>query len=164
MTSQETIYKTATLVTFLSCYLTPKLSSSLFSSLASNGSCGSSLQWRRQSSLLLPFSEEGKSHFLQTAPSVLYYCHHSLCALNNVRPPWQKHYRVCCSLPFNGCGSGAGGGPDKAVGICQTRTLPAVSAPELAVPELKLAVAALNEDPPRYESGIIRLEVLEKMY
>ncbi|XP_072977954.1 isochorismate synthase 2, chloroplastic-like [Typha angustifolia] len=60
-----------------------------------------------------------------------------------------------CSLSMNGCG-----GSDRApVGIHETRTLPEVAAPESAVPQLKSAIAALNADPPRCDSGIIRLEV-----
>lgn len=59
---------------------------------------------------------------------------------------------------MNGCGGA--GGSDKAVGICETRTLASVSAPELAVPQLKLAVSVLEANPPQSDSGIIRLQVI----
>lgn len=72
----------------------------------------------------------------------------------------QKYYRPCCSLSMNGCVSGGGVSDKRVVGVSQTRTLPAVAMPESAVSELKLAVAALREDPPCSESGIIRLEVI----
>ncbi|URE28041.1 chorismate binding enzyme [Musa troglodytarum] len=68
----------------------------------------------------------------------------------------QHRYRSCW-LSMNGCGGA--GGSDKAVGVCETRTLASVSAPELAVPQLKLAVSALEANPPRSGSGIIRLQV-----
>lgn len=68
----------------------------------------------------------------------------------------QHRYRSCW-LSMNGCGGA--GGSDKAVGICETRTLASVSAPELAVPQLKLAVSVLEANPPQSDSGIIRLQV-----
>lgn len=48
---------------------------------------------------------------------------------------------------------------ERHVGVCHTRTLPPVSAPESAMSELRSAVAALAADPPESSSGIIRLEV-----
>ncbi|KAK1305864.1 hypothetical protein QJS10_CPA10g00591 [Acorus calamus] len=60
-----------------------------------------------------------------------------------------------CSLSMNGCG----GDPDAPVGVCQTRTLPGVLDSESAIGELKSAVLGLKSDPPRFGSGIIRLEV-----
>ncbi|KAG1346301.1 putative Isochorismate synthase 2, chloroplastic [Cocos nucifera] len=58
---------------------------------------------------------------------------------------------------MNGCGRGGAAVP---VGICETRTLPAVSAPESAVSELKSAISAMvDADPPPSTSGIIRLQV-----
>ncbi|KAJ6813813.1 isochorismate synthase 2, chloroplastic-like [Iris pallida] len=66
----------------------------------------------------------------------------------------RRRYKPC-SVSMNGCGSGS----DKAVGIRETRTLPSVSAPQAAVLELKSAISTLSADPPRVDSGIIRLEV-----
>ncbi|KAJ0971303.1 hypothetical protein J5N97_019262 [Dioscorea zingiberensis] len=61
-----------------------------------------------------------------------------------------------CSLSMNGCNAA----PERALGMCETRTLPAVSAPETALSELQTAVFSLKaEPPPRSPSGIIRLEV-----
>ncbi|CAA7408824.1 unnamed protein product [Spirodela intermedia] len=57
---------------------------------------------------------------------------------------------------MNGC---EGQQEERHVGVCHTRTLPAVSAPESAVSELRSAVAALAADAPEFSSGIIRLEV-----
>ncbi|CAL9751119.1 unnamed protein product [Musa acuminata subsp. burmannicoides] len=68
----------------------------------------------------------------------------------------QHRYRSCW-LSMNGCGGA--GGSDKAVGICETRTLASVSAPSWAVPQLKLAVSVLEANPPQSDSGIIRLQV-----
>ncbi|XP_020087620.1 isochorismate synthase 2, chloroplastic-like isoform X2 [Ananas comosus] len=62
-----------------------------------------------------------------------------------------------CSLSMNGCGGG--GGEQAPLAICETRTLPAVSTAESAAAQLGSAVAALNADPPRCRSGIIRVEV-----
>ncbi|XP_073107065.1 isochorismate synthase 2, chloroplastic isoform X2 [Elaeis guineensis] len=68
----------------------------------------------------------------------------------------EQRYRPC-SLSMNGCRREGVAVP---VGICETRTLPAVSAPESAVSELKSAISALvDADPPPSTSGIIRLQV-----
>ncbi|MQL90764.1 hypothetical protein Taro_023365 [Colocasia esculenta] len=59
----------------------------------------------------------------------------------------------CCHLSMNGCN----GDPDRQLGVCQTRTLPAAPAPDSAMSQLRSAVSALC--PPESSSGIIRLEV-----
>ncbi|KAG8049607.1 hypothetical protein GUJ93_ZPchr0009g1582 [Zizania palustris] len=63
--------------------------------------------------------------------------------------------RPSCSLPMNGCAAGDRG----AVGVRETRALPAAQAPRDAVGQLRAAVAALEDDPPASPSGIIRIEV-----
>ncbi|XP_058105300.1 isochorismate synthase, chloroplastic-like isoform X2 [Magnolia sinica] len=63
-------------------------------------------------------------------------------------------FRFRC-LSMNGCG----GDPESAVGVCETRTLPAVYTPEMALNQLTSAVLALKSKPPCFSSGIIRLEV-----
>ncbi|KAH0448039.1 hypothetical protein IEQ34_021839 [Dendrobium chrysotoxum] len=68
---------------------------------------------------------------------------------------WQG-YRPC-SLYMNGNGGTIS--VDQPVIIHETRTLPAVAVAESAVSQLKLAISALRADPPRTNSGIIRLEV-----
>ncbi|KQJ89950.1 isochorismate synthase 1, chloroplastic isoform X2 [Brachypodium distachyon] len=65
--------------------------------------------------------------------------------------------RPSCALSMNGCASGTGTGD--AVSIRETRALPAASAPQEAVGQLRAAVAALHTDPPASSSGIIRIEV-----
>ncbi|XP_020184407.1 isochorismate synthase 2, chloroplastic [Aegilops tauschii subsp. strangulata] len=65
--------------------------------------------------------------------------------------------RPSCSLSMNGCAAGAS--DFGAVTMCETRALPAASAPQEAVGQLRAAVAALNADPPASSSGIIRIEV-----
>eukprot|EP00268_Persea_americana_P056940 TRINITY_DN6780_c0_g2_i4.p1 TRINITY_DN6780_c0_g2~~TRINITY_DN6780_c0_g2_i4.p1 ORF type:complete len:621 (-),score=84.67 TRINITY_DN6780_c0_g2_i4:327-2081(-) len=56
---------------------------------------------------------------------------------------------------MNGCG----GKPEDPVEMCETRTLPAVTTPEMAVTQLNSAILGLKDDPPRFGSGIIRLQV-----
>jgi menaquinone-specific isochorismate synthase len=59
---------------------------------------------------------------------------------------------------MNGCAAGAG---DRGVvSLQETRVLPAASATQEAVGQLRAAVAALNADPPASSSGIIRIEVV----
>ena len=57
---------------------------------------------------------------------------------------------------MNGCG----GKPEDPVEMCETRTLPAVTTPEMAVTQLNSAILGLKDDPPRFGSGIIRLQVI----
>ncbi|KAM0895722.1 hypothetical protein ACQ4PT_023657 [Festuca glaucescens] len=65
--------------------------------------------------------------------------------------------RPTCSLAMNGCAAGAG---DRGVvSLQETRVLPAASAPQEAVGQLRAAVAALNAEPPASSCGIIRIEV-----
>ncbi|XP_062199484.1 isochorismate synthase 2, chloroplastic-like [Phragmites australis] len=66
--------------------------------------------------------------------------------------------RPSCSLSMNGCAPGAG---DRgAVCVREARVLPAASAPQDAVGQLRAAVDALRADaPPAAPSGIIRIEV-----
>lgn len=46
------------------------------------------------------------------------------------------------------------------IGIVETRTLPAVSSPALAMERLNSAISdMIKSDPPPYNSGVIRLEV-----
>uniref|UniRef100_A0A1D1YNM1 isochorismate synthase n=1 Tax=Anthurium amnicola TaxID=1678845 RepID=A0A1D1YNM1_9ARAE len=61
----------------------------------------------------------------------------------------------CSHLSMNGCG----GDSDGQVGVCQTRTLPAASAPDSAMSQLRSALSALGADPPEASSGIVRLQV-----
>lgn len=63
------------------------------------------------------------------------------------------------SMSMNGCYGGSTATDKSAVGVCETRTLASVSESEHAVPQLKLAVAALEAQPPESTSGIIRLQV-----
>lgn len=56
---------------------------------------------------------------------------------------------------MNGCN----GDPRAPVGTIETRTLPAVSTPALAMERLSSAVANLKSTLPSAQSGIIRLEV-----
>ncbi|CAM0951097.1 unnamed protein product [Alopecurus aequalis] len=62
--------------------------------------------------------------------------------------------RPSCSLSMNGCTAGDRG----AVSLRETRALPAASAPQEAVGQLRAAIAALGADPPASSSGIIRIE------
>ncbi|KAL6599306.1 hypothetical protein ACP70R_045800 [Stipagrostis hirtigluma subsp. patula] len=66
--------------------------------------------------------------------------------------------RPSCSLSMNGCAPGAG---DRgAVCVREARALPAASAPQDAVGQLRAAVDALGAGaPPAAPSGIIRIEV-----
>ncbi|KAG0488856.1 hypothetical protein HPP92_007667 [Vanilla planifolia] len=75
------------------------------------------------------------------------------------RPPNASSRQRCipCSLSMNG--SGGGGSSDRPISMSETRTLPAVAAADAAVSQLKLAISALETDPPSSSSGIIRLEV-----
>ncbi|CAI9112276.1 OLC1v1012697C1 [Oldenlandia corymbosa var. corymbosa] len=66
-----------------------------------------------------------------------------------------KRYLVTCSLSMNGCH----GDPRAPMGTIETRTLPAVQSPALAMDRLNAAIANMQSDPSAYESGIIRLEV-----
>ncbi|XP_068658208.1 isochorismate synthase 1, chloroplastic-like [Aristolochia californica] len=61
----------------------------------------------------------------------------------------------CLAMSINGCC----GDPNLPIGLCETRTLPAVSAPWLAINELRLAISELKSNPPEFSSGVIRLEV-----
>ncbi|XP_074567291.1 isochorismate synthase 2, chloroplastic-like isoform X1 [Curcuma longa] len=63
------------------------------------------------------------------------------------------------SMSMNGCYGGSTATDKSAVGVCETRTLASVSESEHAVIQLKLAVAALESQPPESTSGIIRLQV-----
>nr|AZK16211.1 isochorismate synthase [Catharanthus roseus] len=65
------------------------------------------------------------------------------------------HMFVTTSLSTNGCN----GVPRAPVGTIETRTLPAVSTPALAMERLSSAVANLKSTLPSAQSGIIRLEV-----
>lgn len=57
---------------------------------------------------------------------------------------------------MNGCQ----GDPRAPIGTIETRTLPAVSSPALAMERLNSAISdLLKSEPPPYHSGIIRLEV-----
>ncbi|XP_039118562.1 isochorismate synthase 2, chloroplastic isoform X2 [Dioscorea cayenensis subsp. rotundata] len=68
----------------------------------------------------------------------------------------KRYWYRTCSLSMNGCKAA----PERALGLCETRTLPAVSAPETALSELQAAVFSLKaEPPPCSPSGIIRLEI-----
>ncbi|RWR80421.1 isochorismate synthase, chloroplastic-like protein isoform X1 [Cinnamomum micranthum f. kanehirae] len=64
-------------------------------------------------------------------------------------------YACCYAVTMNGCR----GKLEATVEMCETRTLPAVTTPEMAVPQLNSAILGLKADPPRFRSGIIRLEV-----
>ncbi|XP_049345325.1 isochorismate synthase, chloroplastic-like isoform X1 [Solanum verrucosum] len=67
-----------------------------------------------------------------------------------------QRYNQCCSLSMNGC-QGDSRAP---IGTVETRTLPAVSSPALAMERLNSAISdMIKSDPPPYNSGIIRLEV-----
>ncbi|CAK9186161.1 unnamed protein product [Ilex paraguariensis] len=66
-----------------------------------------------------------------------------------------KKRNLLCSMSMNGCQ----GEPRLPVGTVETRTLPAVLSPALAVDRLKSAVSELQSDPPPFDSGIIRLQV-----
>ncbi|XP_059299923.1 isochorismate synthase, chloroplastic isoform X1 [Lycium ferocissimum] len=67
-----------------------------------------------------------------------------------------QRYNQCCSLSMNGCQ----GDPRAPIGTIETRTLPAVSSPALAMDRLNSAVSDMvKSEPPPYTSGIIRLEV-----
>ncbi|KAK4374548.1 hypothetical protein RND71_005225 [Anisodus tanguticus] len=62
----------------------------------------------------------------------------------------------CRSLSMNGCQSD----PRAPIGTIETRTLPAVSSPALAMERLNSAISdMIMSEPPPYNSGIIRLEV-----
>ncbi|KAG9444316.1 hypothetical protein H6P81_015656 [Aristolochia fimbriata] len=61
----------------------------------------------------------------------------------------------CLAMSINGCG----GDPNLPLGLCEIKTLPAVSAPSLAVDELRSAISELKSNPPELSSGVIRLEV-----
>lgn len=63
------------------------------------------------------------------------------------------------SMSMNGCYGDSTANDKSAVGVCETRTLASVSETEHAVPQLKLAVAALEAQPPESTSGIIRIQV-----
>ncbi|XP_055831177.1 isochorismate synthase, chloroplastic isoform X3 [Solanum dulcamara] len=68
----------------------------------------------------------------------------------------QQRYNQCCSLSMNGCQ----GDPRAPIGTVETRTLPAVSSPALAMEHLNSAISdMIMSQPPPYNSGIIRLEV-----
>ncbi|XP_009598228.1 isochorismate synthase, chloroplastic isoform X3 [Nicotiana tomentosiformis] len=67
-----------------------------------------------------------------------------------------QRYHQSCSLSMNGCQ----GDPRAPIGTIETRTLPAVSSPALAMERLNSAISdLLKSEPPPYHSGIIRLEV-----
>ncbi|CAN4099357.1 unnamed protein product [Withania somnifera] len=67
-----------------------------------------------------------------------------------------QRYSQCCSLSMNGCE----GDPRAPIGTIETRTLPAVSSPALAMERLNSAIShMIKSEPPPYNSGIIRLEV-----
>ncbi|WOK91321.1 isochorismate synthase, chloroplastic isoform X1 [Canna indica] len=91
----------------------------------------------------------GSIHRLSTTPNNNYN-YNTFSSTRHRYPP--------CWLSMNGCGGGSARS-GKEVGFSETRTLASVSAPELAVPQLKLAVSALEADPPQSASGIIRLQV-----
>ncbi|KAL6007203.1 hypothetical protein ACLOJK_032699 [Asimina triloba] len=65
---------------------------------------------------------------------------------------WQKSGRL--RMAMNGCR----GDPERGVGICETRSLPAVDTPAMALDQLHSAVAALKCNPPMVNSGILRLQ------
>ncbi|KAK8604157.1 hypothetical protein V6N13_096616 [Hibiscus sabdariffa] len=71
-------------------------------------------------------------------------------------PTYSLHnkYQVC-RLSMNGCE----GDPKVPVGSIQTRTLPAVPSPSMAMDHLNSAVRELKCNPPALTSGIIRLQV-----
>nr|ABK79678.2 isochorismate synthase [Rubia cordifolia] len=69
--------------------------------------------------------------------------------------PYVKRYVFTCSLAMNGCQ----GDPRAPIGTVETRTLPAVQTPGLAMDRLNAAIADLQSDPSAFESGIIRIEV-----
>ncbi|XP_054777058.1 isochorismate synthase, chloroplastic-like isoform X3 [Prosopis cineraria] len=65
-----------------------------------------------------------------------------------------------CSLSLNGCGrQGLAQHPAIPVVIIETRTLPSVASPALAMDALNSAVSHLISQPPLSTSGIIRLQV-----
>ncbi|KAJ8563250.1 hypothetical protein K7X08_031702 [Anisodus acutangulus] len=67
-----------------------------------------------------------------------------------------QRYNRCCSLSMNGCQ----GDPRAPIGTIETRTLPAVCSPALAMERLNSAISdMIKSEPPPYNSGIIRLEV-----
>ncbi|XP_020685021.1 isochorismate synthase, chloroplastic isoform X1 [Dendrobium catenatum] len=68
---------------------------------------------------------------------------------------WQGYHP--CSVYTNGNGGTIS--IDQPLIIHETRTLPAVAVAESAFLQLNLAITALRADPPRTNSGIIRLEV-----
>lgn len=59
-------------------------------------------------------------------------------------------------MSMNGCK----GDPRKPLEMIKTQTFQPVSTPEMAMNLLKSAITELDLDPPSYNSGIIRLEVL----
>lgn len=62
-----------------------------------------------------------------------------------------------CSLSMNGCQ----GDPRVPIGTIETRTFPAVATPALAMDTLNLAISDLKANPPLFNSGIIRLQVIK---
>ncbi|MCE3049554.1 hypothetical protein HAX54_045144 [Datura stramonium] len=68
----------------------------------------------------------------------------------------QRYNNQCCSLSMNGCQVDS----RAPIGTVETRTLPAVSSPALAMERLNYAISdMIKSEPPPYNSGIIRLEV-----